>query len=297
MDVKVEGENVVRHLDMTTHNHGSNANEAVPWPYLDAMSVANETGPCAKDIKKEKTACEGYKPYGDRDACAEMRAEVPYQPTTRLAKSGKPNDPPQADQLADTAAAHDCVNARRCNLTPYKPSNCCSPQTGHHVVEASSFLENRDAPKTGNTKLEPFVANQLSPDRTREYHANAAPCVCADGTGNVGGTHGAMHTFQSIAAAKAGQDVDIGGGKIEKVQTYKQAKQGGVEAVQEVFPYSFCDPKCTEAQLDAYHNSCGISDNTQVKAVQCGATTPADVERIRNEIAARYSELLLSKMG
>ena len=23
MDVKVEGENVVRHLDMTTHNHGS----------------------------------------------------------------------------------------------------------------------------------------------------------------------------------------------------------------------------------------------------------------------------------
>jgi hypothetical protein len=44
MDVKVEGKNVVRHLDLTTHNHGSNPNTAT-WPYVDSQEVG--TGdPC-----------------------------------------------------------------------------------------------------------------------------------------------------------------------------------------------------------------------------------------------------------
>lgn len=38
MDVKIEGENVVRHLDMTTHNHGSTMNTG-PWPFFDDMSM------------------------------------------------------------------------------------------------------------------------------------------------------------------------------------------------------------------------------------------------------------------
>ena len=39
MDVKFEGQNVVRHFDLTTHNHGSQpANEAAPWLYVDSMA-------------------------------------------------------------------------------------------------------------------------------------------------------------------------------------------------------------------------------------------------------------------
>ena len=39
MDVKVEGENVVRHLDLTTHNHMSSMpGNTPPWPYTDYMS-------------------------------------------------------------------------------------------------------------------------------------------------------------------------------------------------------------------------------------------------------------------
>src|SRR5881396_2950753 len=34
IDVKFEGENVVRHLDMTTHNHGSTPPNTGPWAYL-----------------------------------------------------------------------------------------------------------------------------------------------------------------------------------------------------------------------------------------------------------------------
>src|SRR3954447_11325657 len=73
MDVKFEGENAVRHLDMTTNNHGSPmANEAVPWPFVDAMTAAQQRR-CAGDIRKEKTACRDYKPYkkNGKDVCDE----------------------------------------------------------------------------------------------------------------------------------------------------------------------------------------------------------------------------------
>jgi hypothetical protein len=52
MDVKVEGENVVRHLDLTTHNHACEpANEAAPWPHVDNM-VAPETFPPCEELQQ-----------------------------------------------------------------------------------------------------------------------------------------------------------------------------------------------------------------------------------------------------
>jgi len=46
MNIVVEGENVVRHLDLTTHNHGSApANESIPWPHTAKQSIVIE-GPC-----------------------------------------------------------------------------------------------------------------------------------------------------------------------------------------------------------------------------------------------------------
>ena len=41
MDVKFEGENVVRHLDMTTHNHGTAANAVKPQPCMSKLSAAS----------------------------------------------------------------------------------------------------------------------------------------------------------------------------------------------------------------------------------------------------------------
>lgn len=40
MDVKFEGENVDRHLDLTTNNHASPmANEAAPWTFIDLSLI------------------------------------------------------------------------------------------------------------------------------------------------------------------------------------------------------------------------------------------------------------------
>jgi RHS repeat-associated protein len=44
MDVKIEGENVVRHLDITTHNHASQPGNSPPMPHMDAMQPAPPSG-------------------------------------------------------------------------------------------------------------------------------------------------------------------------------------------------------------------------------------------------------------
>jgi hypothetical protein len=46
MDVKVEGENVVRMLDLTTHNHGSVPGNSPTWPYLDKAGMSAPGGVC-----------------------------------------------------------------------------------------------------------------------------------------------------------------------------------------------------------------------------------------------------------
>ncbi|MCP5444542.1 MAG: DUF4150 domain-containing protein, partial [Chromatiaceae bacterium] len=114
MDVKVEGENVVRHLDMTTHNHASpQANEAVPWPYVDSSALAPDH-PCKEEKKKEEQAC------------------------------GKSSSPPKP-------CTQKCKAARRCHLTPYggkSSPNCCDPEVAHHIVPMS--LLQSDRPKTSS---------------------------------------------------------------------------------------------------------------------------------------------------
>jgi hypothetical protein len=52
MDVKFEGENIVRHLDLTTHNHGCTPPGTPPFPDLSKMTVGGET--CAKIFAREK---------------------------------------------------------------------------------------------------------------------------------------------------------------------------------------------------------------------------------------------------
>ncbi|ESS70641.1 hypothetical protein MGMO_120c00280 [Methyloglobulus morosus KoM1] len=59
MDVKFEGENVDRHLDMTTNNHGSPANEAVPWPFTDAIAMAKDDHPCKEMAEAIVANCTG----------------------------------------------------------------------------------------------------------------------------------------------------------------------------------------------------------------------------------------------
>ena len=108
MDVKVEGENVVRHLDLTTHNHASMPGNTPPWPYLDSMSV-DQVAKCSADQEKEKEACGHDAKTGDYAMSPEEACE-----------------------------SEECQGARKCMLVPYGGGgspNCCPGVTGHHLIE------------------------------------------------------------------------------------------------------------------------------------------------------------------
>jgi hypothetical protein len=100
MDVKVEGENVVRHFDVTTGNHASpTANAAIPWAHIDQMSSRVQTK-CAGDIDKAADSCQGSTPP---DACTDA-----------------------------------CRKHQKCILVPKgnAAQRCCAPSsTGHHMIE------------------------------------------------------------------------------------------------------------------------------------------------------------------
>ncbi|KAB2874458.1 MAG: DUF4150 domain-containing protein [Burkholderiaceae bacterium] len=293
MDVKIEGENVVRTLDMTTHNHGSVPGNTGPWPYIDASntSLLND---CQDDIAKEAEACKDCTPNkkkedGGKDPCEGV---LMAKPPSGAGSARDTVAKPKADQLAGIVAANDCLNARRCKLSPYADTvddkgrpvrkSCCEGQTPHHIVEKSSFGDNECKDKFSGFD---------------SYDPNSAPCVCAEGTGHSkGGTHELMHVFQKAATLKdiEGQTPKslsmAGGGHStpHPTTTYKKARDNGVEAFGQVFPDAGCNPKCIQGQLDAYHNQHGIHDGTEVKAVTEGpAQSTMTTQQAKQEIALR----------
>ncbi|MCL4747375.1 MAG: DUF4150 domain-containing protein [Burkholderiaceae bacterium] len=277
MDVKVEGENVVRNLDLTTHNHGSVPGNTPTWPYIDETAFPGIEGKCAADKKREEECCADYDPHGDKDVCAELGAS---RKPSRKKSSG------QSDRLADRAAANKCLAARRCALKPYKPasgqSSCCKPQTAHHLLEASAF---HDKGRGGKGSVP--VAGVSG------YKEGAAPCVCAEGATQNVGTHGLLHTYQSAAASKARSGaVQLSNGKTitAKKTTYGTAKRTAIKAMAKVFPESSCDAECISAQLDAYHKQCGINDKTTIKAVETGQSDVAAADKAVVERSARIRQ-------
>jgi hypothetical protein len=279
MDVKVEGENVVRMLDITTHNHASVPGNTPVWPYVDEVAAPGITKACEEDIKKEKEACKDYEPHGSKNPCTKAELGISSKPSGSTSSG-------EADALADRTAANKCLAARRCALQPYKStkSHCCHQQTGHHLIEASALHDQG----RGGSESTP-VAGMTG------YSENLAPCVCAEGKNQNTGTHGLMHTFQSAAAAKCKEgDVPLNDGTtiVSKQTTYGKAKKQAAKAFKKAFPESDCSEKCITAQLDAYHNQCNITDDTVIKAVETGQT---DVTAANNAVVARSARVQASR--
>jgi hypothetical protein len=304
MDVKFEGENVVRNLDLTTHNHASVPGDTPVWPYLDKAAVDAGTGPCKDEIKREKEACAGCKPNKPDgiDICEkagltdkpgrafDMEVEMP---------SGTAKNREEVLDMADKAEADDCIRARRCQLQRYNKNKtgCCKGQTPHHLVEASSLFAKGRGPTRIDEPVDAHGPLACIPRGVPSYNEDDAPCVCAEGTTNTVGTHGFMHTHQSTMNADTGKDELVDyfvNGKVEqrtaKVHSYKQAKENANKAMTKVFPLSGCSEACINAQLDAYHNQCGIDDNTKIGAVECGSTTDANVEFAEQNALERAME-------
>src|SRR5262249_42630805 len=141
MDVKFEGENVVRTADLTTHNHMSVPGNSPTWPYLDGMTM-KEAAVCAAEKKAVEDECP------KRETNDHAREDCPTISSNASRNNGYRDDP--------------CVKAKRCMLVPYSRQNnqkggCCPGQTAHHIVPKHHF---------------PNVPG---------YDEGDAPCVCCEG--------------------------------------------------------------------------------------------------------------------
>lgn len=284
MDVKAEGENVVRHLDLTTHNHASVPGNTPTWPYLDGMAIGADH-PCVGDMQKEADACKEFKPHGDKDACAGI---------------AQPKDEQLAERVSDKVASDKCLAARRCQLVPYSPTGkmarCCETpdkkrvQSPHHLVETGSFF-NVGRGGEGST---PVMG-------TEGYDEGLAPCVCAEGMNQYHGTHGLMHALQNTASLTSARASTLrmadNTTMNTRITTYATARQQGIDAMGAVFPESACNPACLESQLNKYHRQHGIKDRTPIRAIEEGYAGPGIPEDVAGLVAARSRRVRLGPGG
>ncbi|MCP4748883.1 MAG: DUF4150 domain-containing protein [Desulfobacteraceae bacterium] len=234
MDVKIEGKNVVRHLDLTTHNHGSVPGNSPPWSYVSEMSA------------KQITNCNDLIDKVDKN-CGEAIGENTY-PTGRVNRKG-------AMKAMCEDEKSGCVEASKCMLVKYGGSgspNCCSGKTGHHMIPVHCFMP----PSARTSGGKPY-------DNWPEYKDKNAPTVCVEG-GSKTGQHGKLHDlFDAV------EDSHLEDGKAGS-WSYQEARDTAAEVLNET---RGCDEKCIKAQLDAYHGkACKDKSKLEQNGVRADST-------------------------
>lgn len=297
MDVKFEGENVVRHLDLTTHNHNPTPGNTPPFPFADRAELAESTGKCTDEVKRAKDACtEDGKGKKWKTKCPDTNAIDTSKANMLAAKDllknakGKAKAGAKAkyeaakkqwnsdyDQFAKDVSADKCQRAMRCLLTPYEKDGkklCCPGQTPEHVMDASCF----------HTKGRGDEDDSETLKGCEKYKTNEAPCMCVEGQNNTQATHGYSHTLKGSAAKKMRDS--------KGMLKYEQVQKNGVGAVREIFVESECSADCLNAQLDKYHvEKCGIAKDTKIRGVASGRTNDEAVKVTREKLRAKSGSL------
>jgi hypothetical protein len=187
MDVKFEGENVVRNLDLTTHNHASMPGNSPPWPYIDEVAVPGITEACKEDMSKEKTACEGKT---SQECCDDEK----------------------------------CQAARNCMLVPYEKSgspNCCPGKTAHHLMPNSLLQSSRGDSSTNVPGL-----NNTGPD-AYTMEGGACVCVsgASQHEGDHGKIHALTKDKLSAVMEAGPMTYETAKGKV--VEAHREVLSGG----------------------------------------------------------------------
>lgn len=216
MDVKFEGQNVVRHLDMTTGNHACpTPNQPSPWPHASKAAIA-KGGKCNKKSPND---------YGN-----------------------------QVKQNCDpdmySKACCDC-KGRKCMLMPYDPNQCCEGKnrkqlTPHHPIPF------QDHYKVGARTGSRAKLAKLRLPGAGTYDGNDAPCICVEGTDHgemepkKRGEPPLHKAHGRIGRATAYERDQLPG----KTYQYKQMRK---KTAKSVAKETGCSEECILAQLDHYH--------------------------------------------
>ena len=217
MDVKIEGKNAVRHLDMTTNNHASTPGDTPPWVYVDKMAVPPDDHPCKTEIKTAQEACKDSK-----------KVQVGSRQHRICDKKGK------------------CEKAMGCILVPKGKDKemCCSPNnTGHHLVEDHWI-------RPGGELMSDFafLGKKASNGRYKKPGGpyDGAPTMCANKS-RYKDKHGIAHGTGGVM-----EETFIG-----KDFTYADGKKIALAAHNDAYHDSGCDKGCMESQLDDFYGEDG----------------------------------------
>lgn len=287
MDVKAEGENVVRNLDMTTHNHASPANGAAPTVHVASAALAQFKS-CSGEAAKVQEKCSGDPPPdpcpgilgvpikagGDDSAVGQIKGAFSgrglskqdikdKKPLSRLAKA--------STTVAEKSKKAECTRAMRCLLRPYDGekdgvSGCCPGQTPHHIPPWDT--------------IKSVAGNSVS-------HGKAL-CVCLEGAGHSIGSHGKHHhgiNFLLEHASKSGsvaKSVNSKGNTVFKGPLSEHVKVAA--AVTEA--QCGCSKECIEEQLNKQ-----FGDKQLAKQATHNASTTGGTEHALMDSAAQSSAM------
>jgi hypothetical protein len=239
MDVKFEGENVVRHFDLTTHNHASNPPNTIPWLFVDGMSIAQVKGEkCKKQAQEFNDACGKH---------------VQKHPDGSMNKAGTNRE---------MCSTKRCSDARKCILTPYNLGCCPDDQgkekTPHHIVPKSQFKQRG-------------AAKYTLPAGKKTYDPDDAPCICETGGSHSGkGNHPDIHAKTNSATVDHDSVKDeVTGKTIDPTARWKlsEAEAVGAQATADV---TKCPKECIEQQLRQGHQNMGYDGDDKVRPTTAG---------------------------
>ena len=242
MDVKIEGQNAVRHLDLTTNNHASTPGDTPPWAYTDdSVAVALPDDPCKNEIDEAQKACKGAK--------------------VKRKFYGK--------KYRDCSGCEgDCKEKMACILVPKEKDKelCCSPaNTGHHLIPAHCCKG--VLPGYKQKKAPTVCAGGWS------WHRKDR-----SGIPDTDKTHAQLHEIQDPIerkvlriVGKLGETGAVIGRSRKFPWKYQTVRNIGINAHQKTFKKSNCSAKCLGSQLDDYHlSSDSVDKNTNLKAKEYG---------------------------
>jgi hypothetical protein len=292
MDVKVEGENAVRHLDMTTGNHACpTANEAVPWTYADRMAMAEGINECDGAREKVKEKC--GEPLDRKAKCPPESGQL-KEANRQLRKVNKAFKAGTVTAAAKKAQeetvfglqqklrvalirgdGNECYRALQCFLSPYAPSRCCPGQTPDHLVEVASFLDRENTPAgTSRSKAKRIPG-------WSKYNDKKAPCACAEG-GATTHTHGILSVRRGVTADVFAEAHGTTSWSI------KDASEVGAWAFTSTFRGSGCSEECIQKQIEEGH-----------KKFQDDPNNPAEIKisshKIDNDAWRRSAEKVMAR--
>jgi hypothetical protein len=99
MDVKFEAANVVRHMDLTTHNHASKPGQTPPFPHTSKLSTPSlPAKPCEVSCPSEPTK-EEYENVRSKTPTDEIRKSVNSKTPKACAACGNSADSLAADHI------------------------------------------------------------------------------------------------------------------------------------------------------------------------------------------------------